>query len=384
MTDFGTARTRAFEAGRSSPTTIETVALAASVGRSLAVDVRANGQLPGFDSAAMDGWAVQGDGPWVLGDPIRAGDAIPEPLSAGTARPISTGAPVPNSTTRVLRSEFGHITASSLISSGDDERTHVRPGGEEAAVGDLLIAAGERLTPPRLALAAVAGFDDLEVVAAPDSQLLVLGDEIVEAGRPTPGLVRDAFSPALPAVLAALGLQAPRLGRVGDSLDATIDAICTSTAHLLVTTGGSARGTADHLRASLAALGAEMVLDGIAMRPGHPLMLARLPAGRLVLCLPGNPLAAYIGLVAIGGALVDGMLRRPLPALRHATMAVLVEGGARTTRLVAARHTERGLEPTEHQGAGMLRGIADAHLIAVIPPAGAHAGDQVETIPLPW
>ncbi len=186
-------------------------------------------------------------------------------------------------------------------------------GGEEAAPGDVLVGAGLPLTPPRIALAAATGYDVLSVIVPPAVRLLVLGDEVIERGTPIPGRVRDVFSPSLPAVLGELGTL--RLGYVGDSFEDTIAAFRDTPEPLLVTTGGSARGPADHVRASLHALGAELLLDGIRMRPGHPLMLARLASGTLVLSLPGNPLAAYVGLVAIGGALVDGMLARPLPRL---------------------------------------------------------------------
>ena len=382
MTDFHAARGIAHGAGIAAPSTTELVELADAPGRTLATDLVATAPLPGFASAAMDGWVVAGDGPWMLGDAIKAGDDIPtEQLAIGDARPISTGAPLPPGAARVIRSERGDVSGSTLAEVEPDSRRNIREAGEEAAPGDVLVEAGLPLTPPRIALAAAAGYDVLSVIVPPAVRLLVLGDEVIERGTPIPGRVRDVFSPSLPAVLGELGTL--RLGHVGDSLEDTIAAFRDTPEPLLVTTGGSARGPADHVRVSLHALGAELLLDGIRMRPGHPLMLARLASGTLVLSLPGNPLAAYVGLVAIGGALVDGMLARSLPPLDRTTLAEAVSGGPVDPAGGGHPDALRRL-PTPHQGSGMLRGLAAADLLAVIPPAGAVAGESVEYLPLPW
>lgn len=356
--------------------------LTEAIGRTLLTPVVASAPLPGFDSAAMDGWAVNGEGPWMLGPPINAGDDIPsQPLVPGTARPISTGAPVPQGTSRVVRTERGEQRAGSLHELEPDAARHIRRAGEEAVAGDELLAAGVRLTPPRIALAAAAGVDALTVAAQPRTRLLVLGDEVVDAGVPIPGRVRDVFTPSLPAVLESFGTAQAELVRVGDSLEATVAAL--GGGDLVVTTGGTARGPADHVREALAALDAELIIDGVRLRPGHPLMLARLPAGTLVLSLPGNPLAAYVGLVAIGGALVDGILGRPLAPLAAGRFGGTVDRGS-VTRVVPCSVGQAGAVPVAHVGAGMLRGIAAADVLAVIPPEGANVGDEVATLPLPW
>lgn len=384
MTDFRAARELAHAAGLAVPRDTEAAALHAAIGRTLAAAVVATAPLPGFDSAAMDGWAVAGDGPWMLGAPIKAGDDIPsQRLAPGAARPISTGAPLPPGAARVIRTERGELRAGTLHEALADVGHHIRQAGEEAPASEQLLATGVRLTPPRIALAAAAGYDVVELVVPPAVQLLVLGDEVVASGRPVPGRVRDVFTPTLPAVLARFGTREPTLGQVGDSRDETRAAFEAATAPLLVTTGGSARGPADHVRASLEAIGAEVLLDGVRMRPGHPLVLARLRSGTLVLGLPGNPLAAYVGLIAMGGALIDGMLGRDLAPLPQTVLAEAVVGGP-STRIVPATRSARGTVPTEHQGAGMLRGLASADLLAVIPPTGASAGESVEYLPLPW
>ncbi|MEP6480689.1 MAG: molybdopterin-binding protein [Rhodoglobus sp.] len=384
MTEFFAARDLAHAVGFAAARRTESLALPSAAGRTLATAITATAALPGFASAAMDGWAVNGDGPWMLGEPIKAGDEIPtQRLAPGAARPISTGAPLPPDAARGIRSERGTLHGRTLSETIPDAGHHVRGIAEEASSGDLLLEAGLRLSAPRLALAAAAGYDRLAVVVPPATHLLVLGDEVVPAGRPVPGHVRDVFTPALPAVLAQLGAESPMLERVGDSLDDTTAALAATNAALVVTTGGSARGPADHIRASLREHDAEVLLDGVRMRPGHPLLLARLASGTVVLCLPGNPLAAFVGAVVIGGALLDGMLGRPLVPLERVVLAEAVPA-CPSTRVMAAVRTPDGVVATAHQGAGMLRGLAIAELFAIVAPAGAHAGDLVPSIALPW
>jgi molybdopterin molybdotransferase len=372
--------------------------LAEAAGRTLAAAVIASTDLPAFDSSAMDGWVVAGQPPWLIGQPIAAGDDPGlDPLAAGEARPISTGGPVPAGALGILRSEDGEIDGDRLTVGGGalaiTPGRHVRRAGEEARAGDVLINAGALLTPPRIAIAAISGVDSLAVIAEPDVEFVLLGSEIVGAGTPAAGQVRDAFGPQLPTFVAALGARPARIRRVGDSLDQTIAAFAASSSPLTVSTGGTARGMHDHVRGALESLGATLLIDGVAVRPGHPVLLARLPDARLVLCLPGNPLAAMLTLAGIGAAVIAGLLGRPLAALGSATLAAPVENSGANTLLVPCvavsssnadpAHAHLGVVPATHQGSGMLRGLAEAQLVAVIPPGGAAAG-PVQTLPLPW
>ena len=364
----------------------ETVTTADASGRTLAADVRSLVPLPGYSSSAMDGWAVRGAGPWRVGGQVVAGDRPGEAAVVdGSARPIMTGGPIPLGTDGILRLELGTVEDGSLSAvAAPAPGEHIRHAGEESAAGDLLIERGVVLTPPRIALAAVAGHDELVVYRAPRVAGVLLGAEVVAAGMPESGLVRDAYAPQFPALFAGLGLVPVGLERVSDDLGRTIAALDGAAADLIVTTGGTAKGTTDHIRAALHHLGAAVMVEQIAMRPGHPLLIARLPDGRLVLCLPGNPFAAMVALVTVGVPLVDGALGRPLPRLGHATLAVDVPAGRGGTRLIAARLAGDGATPTSRQGSGMLRGLAAADTILVVGDTGAVAGAMVPTVPLPW
>jgi len=396
------ARSTVHRLGTELPRGTEIVPVAEATGRTLATEVRSLTALPSFASSAMDGWAVNGQAPWLLGEPILAGDLPPTvALAAGTARPIATGACVPPGTHGILRSENGVVSTESAPDSaaspvrvlfrapeaGADEPVlgeHVRAAGEECGFDERLLEAGCLLTAPRVALAAVTGHDTLTVTTLPSVELVLLGTEVIESGVPGPGQVRDAYSPEFPALLSGLGVRVSAVRRLPDDLDQTIDAIRSSSAALVISTGGSARGPADHVRAALAALGATVLIDGVRMRPGHPVMVARLTDGRLMLCLPGNPLAAMLVLASLGMPLIDGMLGRPLAELGGVALAHDIANLSGSTRLVAYRLTDEGAVPTARQGSGMLRGLADADGVAVVPSGGACAPERVATLPLPW
>jgi len=393
--DWRAAREIAHTAGSRIPSGVERLDLAASAGRTLTVDVLALANMPGFSSSAMDGWAVAGAGPWLLGAAITAGTVgIAATLGDHTGRPIATGAMIPPGTRAILRSEHGVVTTTPLgavlsvaphVDPGQPaDGAHIRREGEEAAAGTVLVRAGSVLTPARLALAAAGGTDTVVVRRRPRVRFVVLGDEIVSEGVAIPGLVRDAFGPQLPALLESLGLSAAGMRHVGDNLALTIGALGAGDCELVVVTGGSSRGATDHARSALIAHGGTVLVDGVAMRPGHPVIVGRLGDGRLVLCLPGNPAAGMLAFLSLGLPLVDGLLGRPLTELGSEIAAVPIAGAGHGVRLVAATVSDGRALPCDKQSPAMLIGLAAADTILVVPHDGVAAGDRVPALRPPW
>ncbi|MFC9687740.1 molybdopterin molybdotransferase MoeA [Kribbella sp. NPDC056951] len=144
-------------------------------------------------------------------------------------------------------------------------------------------------------------------------------------------------------------------------------------ADLILVSGSSASGPADHLRAVLSELGAELVVDGVDCRPGHPQAVARLGDGRLVVGLPGNPLAALSAFLTVGVAAISRLRGLPLPALAVAAIPGGVACHPHSTRLVPVRVTGQGAVPVGHGGSAMLRGAAEADALAVVEPGPAEA-----------
>jgi len=376
--DWRDARARA--AAAAPAPVVEVVPLDLAVGRVLAEDLRTPIPLPHYASSAMDGWAVRGEAPWDLVD--RDG------IDPGEAALILTGGLVPAGAEAVLRAEAGRVVAGRLWPVGETGRRdvagrrHIRPAGTEAAAGEPVIAAGVPLTPPRVALAAATGADRLAVRRRPRVALVLTGDEVVESGLPAPGMVRDSFRISLPAILDDLGAEVVAIRRVGDDTEATRAAIGGDPVDLVVTTGGTGGSHADQVRVAASRLGAEFLVPSVAMRPGGPTFLAR-TSDRLILGLPGNPLAAVLGLLAVGGPLLEAWTGRAV----HTTTVVvesLMEGRRGTTRLIPVSVHDGVATPTAHAGSAMLRGLAAADAVLVVPEGGIDAEASAAALVLPW
>ncbi|MER5749326.1 molybdopterin molybdotransferase MoeA [Streptomyces sp. NPDC002088] len=374
-------------AARSAHRTPVSVPLDASLGLTLAAPLAALTDLPSFDTSAMDGWAVAGPGPWDVRDEgVLAGHAQPEPLTDGEAVRIATGARIPADTTAVLRSEHGRtddkgrLHATREVQHGQD----IRPRGQECRSGDQLLAVGTLVTPAVLGLAAAAGYDTLTAVPRPRVDVLVLGDELLTEGLPHDGLIRDALGPMLPPWLRALGAEVTVVRRLSDDAKALHKAVTTSDADLIVTTGGTAAGPVDHVHPTLSRIGAELLVDGVKVRPGHPMLLARTKDHQHLVGLPGNPLAAVSGLLTLAEPLLRTLGARPAPEPYTLPLQEAAPGHPYDTRLIPVVLRGDRAMPLHYNGPAMLRGIAAADALAVVPPGGARPGQEAELLDLPW
>ncbi|MEU3253044.1 molybdopterin molybdotransferase MoeA [Streptomyces sp. NPDC006997] len=389
-TPWPDARAVAERAGRRAGARRElvSVTLDSALGLTLAAPLTALTDLPSFDSSAMDGWAVAGPGPWDLReDGLLAGHAEPEPLADGAAVRIATGARVPADTTAVLRSEHGRMDDKGRLYPTHGEVGHgqdIRPRGQECRSGDQLLPVGALVTPAVLGLAAAAGYDTLTAVPRPRAEVLVLGDELLTEGLPHDGLIRDALGPLLPPWLRALGAEVTSVRRLGDDAEALYQAVAGSTADLIVTTGGTAAGPVDHVHPTLRRVTAELLVNGVQVRPGHPMLLARTKENQHLVGLPGNPLAAVSGLLTLAEPLLRTLAARPAVEPYALPLTEAVHGHPYDTRLVPVVLRGDRAAPLHYNGPAMLRGVAAADALAVVPPGGARAGQAVEILDLPW
>lgn len=380
------------------------VPLAEAVGRILTRDVTALQDLPHYASSAMDGWAVNGPGPWLL---AGSGQRAPLPtapnrfLPANSAAVIATGGLVPHGADAVLRKEGGvakrDANGNDVLTLRPDAKAgepstgqHIRPAGQEARSGDVLLPAGTVLNPAHVALAAAAGHDTVHVRARPAVAVVLTGAEVVTQGLPAPGQVRDTFGPQLGNVVSLLGGVAGGPQRIGDSFGEWLDALDSpltsqgAWADVIITTGGTGKSGTDHLRTAVDALGGQLLVDGIAMRPGHPAVLAGLPDGRFVIGLPGNPLAAMMALLTLGAPLLASLGGAELPPMHLVMSGCDIEGDKGRTRLLPCRFLSGLAFPVQHAGPGMMRGLAWADAVMAVPPQGVDSGEPVTVLPLPW
>jgi molybdopterin molybdotransferase len=393
--DWERARSLAYAAGRAAAGRTERVALADADGRTLAEPLRALTDLPAFPTSSIDGWAVRGPGPWLPEGRVLAG-GTPPPLSGdGVCVEIATGAMVPDGADALVRIEDSTTGADGRV-SGTPRNGPVpdwRQPGEEASRGEELLSAGTPVDPAVIGVAATCGYQELAVFAAPRAAMLVFGDELLTEGTPGAGRVRDSLGPQVPGWLRRNGATVTGVtGPVKDTLAAHLEAIRSGLeeADLVCTTGGTMNGPVDHLHPALAELGAEYVVNTVAVRPGFPMLLARLTGAdgrpKFLAGLPGNPQSAVIALITLVAPLLAGLRGRPLPQLPLVEVATAVRGRGDDTHLALAAldTTGRTATPVGHVGSAMLRGLANAHgFVVVRPGTQAAAGDLVPFLPLP-
>ncbi|GAA2494988.1 molybdopterin molybdenumtransferase MoeA [Winogradskya humida] len=392
--DWDKARALAYEAGRAAAAPAERVPLSVADGRTLAEPLVALSELPAFPTSSIDGWAVRGPEPWRPIGRVLAGDT-PAPLTEpGTCVEIATGAMVPAGAEAVVRIEESARDAEGRVTGRPRPEPEWRMPGDEARKGEQLLPAGTPIDPAVLGMAATCGYDTIPVRPLPSAALLVFGDELLTSGPPGEGRVRDSLSPLVPAWLrrsgAAVDPSAVQ-GPVQDTLEAHVDAIRAglAVADLVCTTGGTMHGPVDHLHPALSRLGAEYVVNTVAVRPGFPMLLARVPGPdgrpRFLAGLPGNPQSAVIALVSLVAPLLAGLQGREFPALPQVEVTAPVPGRGSFTHLSLAALDARGRAvPVSHVGSSMLRGLANAHgFVVVRPDTKAAAGDVVPFLPLP-
>lgn len=369
------ARQTALDAAK--PLEAVEVPLTSALGMALASGIRAIAHQPTCDTSAMDGYAVAGPGPWTVAGRVSAGDPVPsQPLRAGEAFAVATGAAVPGGSDLVIPIERCVLADRTLTSGFTGQRgKHIRRAGEDWSAGDELVSAGSFVSPAVLGLAAGTGHDTLLVHRRPRVAVIVTGDELLHSGPPRPGRVRDAIGPMLHGLRADL----VSITHVPDDL-VTLTGTFTGTftgADLLIACGATSVGAKDHLRRVLHDLGAEILVSGVACRPGHPQLLAALPDGRCVVGLPGNPFAALAAIVTLLQPLLDtlgGHTTRPSVTVRLTG----VQSHPRDTRLIpVTRHGSEAI-PVGHDRPGSLRGAALADALAVVPPG--HVSGEVELL----
>jgi molybdopterin molybdotransferase len=367
---FGEAQQRVLERARRLPA--ESVAIAEAGSRVTAAEVTARVDLPPFASSAMDGFAVRAaDLPGTLrivGE-SAAGRPFDGQLEPGCAVAISTGAVVPESADAVVPIENVSKTDNRVEISGTVEPgAHVRPRGGDVASGEIVVPAGVRLSPARLAATAAAGVAELACVRRPHVVVLATGSELADPGRSLrPGQIYETNSLMLSTALTA-GAEVVAQPPVADDEDAMRAALEVGlSADVLVTSGGVSVGEHDLVRAVEQELGVEEVFWRVAMKPGKPVSFG-VRGETLVFGLPGNPVSALVGCELFVKPALRALqgLADPLPRFEPGTLAVGLRRNEERDEFVRARSRVDGdalvLEPVIGQESHMIvrAGAADA------------------------
>lgn len=374
----------------------DTVATFDADGRVLAQDCTSALHVPPQDNSSMDGYAVR------CADVAAPGTVLPvsqriaagsagEPLTPGTAARIFTGAPVPAGADAILMQEDCEAVepGSVRIHAVPQPGQWIRRAGEDITRGAVVLAAGTRLSPAELGLAASIGLHQLPVARRPRVALFSTGDELVMPGevppdQMRPGAIYNSNRFFLRAMLLRLGCEVTDFGIVPDRREATIAALRdASSAHdLILTSGGVSVGEEDHIKPAVESLG-RLDLWQIAMKPGKPFAYGTVGSTHFM-GLPGNPVSSF---------LTFALLVRPFVLRLQGVQEVAPKSIAVTARfdwpradkrrefLRVRRHPQGGLELFSNQSSGVLTSAAWGDGV-VDNPAGQTiaAGDTVQYI----
>ncbi|MCP3100853.1 molybdopterin molybdotransferase MoeA [Myxococcus sp. K15C18031901] len=408
MTDAATLlpedEARAQVLALATPLSSEWVAVDEGLGRTLAEDIVAQRTLPPWDNSAMDGYAVRAAdlaGPLPVRLPvletIYAGAAPHHEVRPGTCSRIMTGAPLPVGADAVVMRE----RARAVPDGGADrvdlteavEAGHfVRPRGEDAREGEVLLARGTPLGIPELGLLWAQGLGAIAVPRRPRVAILSTGDELCRADEPPRGRIVDTNAPSLALAVRRAGGTPSLLGIARDTRDAVAEALGRAEGFdVVLTSAGVSVGERDYVKEVLAALGVQQHLWRVAIKPGKPLVVGQ-RGGTLFFGLPGNPTSSLVTFELF----VRPALRRMLGHVDVAPPRVTGRLDGRLTKppglahfvRVTAAWREGGLwaKPLATQTSGALRSAAAAtHLLRFPRDASSLAhGDLVELLPLSW
>lgn len=302
------------------PLEAENVPLGLAAGRVLASPVASEVDVPGFDRATMDGFAVvaastEGAGPYSRLALTVIGDSMPGRPFDGTVQPgqavqVMTGAPMPAGADAVLPAEFVEAASGQVLALASvSPSRNVGRRGEDVLRGAPILDRGRMLRPQDVGLLSSVGHAQVSVVRRPRVRLVVTGNELLAAGaRPHGFQIADANGPMLSALVERDGGVVEFPGLVRDDRQAIVDAL-TADADVVIVSGGSSVGIEDLAPSLVAELG-ELAVHGIAMRPSSPTGLGRI-GRRLVVLLPGNPVSSLCAYDFFAGRAVRALGGRP-------------------------------------------------------------------------
>jgi molybdopterin molybdotransferase len=364
------------------PKSTSQLPIADAINLVLAQDLTADIDLPLAHTAMMDGYAVFGQGPWKIVGELHAGSFLPY-LETGCALKVSTGAHLPPHCSFVIPQELATLFEGDVASKNSfTPGQHIRQPGDEALAGESIAVAGTLLTPAVAGLAASSGIDEVLVFEIPSVSIVVTGSELASSGKPGPGQIRDSLSVQVTPWAQYLGAKVDSSINCADNLAELRESITKCNGDIVIVTGGSSFGEHDYLRPALEQLGAVYVVSEIWMRPGHPSLLAKLPDGKLVAGLPGNPLAALVSFMTVVAPALRGLSGQS--EYRMGKIALAKDFACDRTRVVPIVVSSGMAEMTEYRGSAMLRGLSHADALGVISPGNNPAGTLIRVLPLPW
>ena len=383
MIEFEEARALALSALKTRPP--ESVPLAGALGRTLARDIKARENIPPFDKATMDGYALRAEDIRAAGkdaavelevlEDLPAGRVSRRSVGRGQAVRIMTGAPLPKGADAVVMVEDTERSGGRVII-----RRAVRPAdntgqaGEDLKKGELVLERGAVIGPAETGMLAATGLARVPVVRRPKLAVIATGDEIVEPGeRKAAGQIRNSNGPALLAMALRAGADAKYLGIARDKSSSLRAKLARAKGtDILVLTGGVSVGDYDLVRDELRTAGVKPVFWQVRIKPGKPVFFGR-RGSQLVFGLPGNPTSAMVTFLLFVQPAIERLLGRTNPGPRggRAVLAediVIKPGRTQFLRgVLDAEGPVLKVAPYPDQKSGVLRSMARSRVLIVVP-----------------
>ena len=371
------------EAGGLTPTRSETLPLEQALGRITSEPVWARISSPHYDSSAMDGVAVR------AADTVGATETSPVRLKVGPeASWVDTGDLIPDGFDAVIMVEVIHEVDAETIEIRDPVPPyhHVRPLGEDIVATELLLPSGHRISPADLGACASAGLSEIDVRQSPRVAVLPTGNELVPAGSVLkPGEIIESNGLMLAAMVREWGGEAALLPPVPDDPEALGGAVrqAVRKADVIVVNAGSSAGDEDYTAEVVSKLG-RLAVHGVAVRPGHPVVLG-VVEGKPVLGIPGYPVSAAVTSELFVKPLIEQMLGTA-PSRRDSVSATMTRkvlspmGEDEFLRVSLGRVGGRLVATPLQRGAGVIMSLVRADGLALIPrfSEGVDEGAEVE------
>jgi molybdopterin molybdotransferase len=375
---------------------IETVWRGLLTGRVLASDIHAVIDTPAADRSAMDGYAVRcedcrGDARLRLQQVVYAGTR-PQPLLPGHGIRIYTGGVIPPGADAVVAQEDASETYLGVACARVPEAgQHIRRKGEDARRGDLLLPAGTLLNAGHIAALASQGLTEAPVCRLVEVAILTSGDEVAAHDEPRDVYqVHDVNGPMLESLVQSMGAVVSCHRHVRDDERALHDMLreLAADADLVLVAGGASVGQRDLVTAALASAGGELLCRGVNMKPGKPVTAGRL-RGKPVVCLPGNPAAAYATFALLATPLLRRLQGRvelfpPVGRIRAALAGLRTHRGDAFWRVGGMDNPdgrESVMQLDAQQGAASVSALGQASGLVRVAP---HCGGQRQHVPLPY
>lgn len=383
----------------------EYVSIDESYGRYLSEDLLATSDVPHFDRAPYDGFAVRSidtkgasinnQVEFKVVDHIGAGMTSSKVIEEYEAVRIMTGAMMPEGTDAVVMFEVAKAydkngTPYMSIKRSFNKGDNVSYRGEDAKEGEVLVKKGTLINPGIQAMLATFGYHSVPVAKKPVIGLFATGTELLEVDEElVPGKIRNSNSHMIAAQIQRTGAIVHYYGKLPDVFDTCYTAVknALDKVDILITTGGVSVGDFDYLPAIYEKLGAEVLFNKVAMRPGSVTTVAQFK-GKLLLGLSGNPSACYVGFELFARPIIRKMLFSTKPHLRKekALLEVDFPKANPFTRFVRSAYSVKNgrliVTPSGLDKSNIIMSLSGANSLMILPGGtrSFHAGDEVDIL----